>query len=67
MNLLDELAVVLVLAGLDHGADGVHHPQAVLLEVRVRLHVGKVLSLHLGIRFKKTKEIFSLLFKHLAE
>ena len=52
MNLLDERDVVLVLAGLDHGADGVEHAHAVPLQVRVRLHVRKVLSLHLGVRRK---------------
>ena len=61
VNLLDEGGVVLVLACLDHGADGVEHAHAVPLQVRVGLHVRKVLPLNLGVRLKEAEEnAFSL-------
>ena len=50
MYLGDEGAVVLGLAGPDHGADGVHHAHAVLLQVGVSLHVAEVLRLRPRVR-----------------
>ena len=55
VNFHDERAIILTLAGRDHGANGVHHPQAVPLEVLLRLHVGKILPLHIGMLCEETE------------
>ena len=62
VNLSDEPVVILVLDGPDHGANGVHHPHTMLLQVRVRLHVAKVLGLHTGIGSKEAekRDIFNI-------
>ena len=44
------------MATTDHGADGVHHAHAVLLQVRVRLHVAKVLCLQTGVGGKEAEK-----------
>ena len=63
MHLGDESVVILVQNGPDHGANGVHYPHAVLLQVRVCLHVAKVLCLHTGVGGKEAekREIFYIL------
>ena len=62
MNLSDEPVIILVLDGPDHGANGVHHPHTVLLQVRVRLHVAKVLGLHTGVGSKEAEKRDILIF-----
>ena len=56
VNLCDESVVILVLDGPDHGANGVHHPHTMFLQVRVRLHVAKVLGLHTGVGSKEAEK-----------
>ena len=63
MNFSYEPVVILILDGPDHGANGVHHPHTMLLQVRVRLHVAKVLGLHTGVGSKEAekRDIFHIL------
>ena len=55
MNLFDEPAIILFHTSPDQGADGIHHPHSVLLQVSVSLHVAKVLSLHIRVCSKEAE------------
>ena len=55
MNLFDEPAIICLHTSPDQGPDSVHHPHTVFLQVRVCLHVSKVLCLYVRVLSKEAE------------